>query len=185
MRFQRVPRHIPVRAAIVASSLLSIVPSERIAPSSGHLCGSGSQSPQRTHQACQRFPECGSASLMRRLADVSQIVSGIPIIIAGGAVLVTAITIPATNAIAGSRAYAGSGLLQDTATMLLTGRIDAPSGRRDIAAAAAAVAMMSLLLVEMLLQLHVAQPPVHHLDQVLMHSLIVVRHRRWRCRCRW
>lgn len=119
---------------------------------------------------------------MRRLADVSQIVAGIPIVVAGGAILVSA---AATASVAGPGADAGSGLLQDAATMVLAVAIDAPSGRGDTAATTAAAATVAvpmtlpLLLVELrLLQLHVAQPSVHHLDQVLMHPLVFLRHRR-------
>lgn len=78
------------------------------------------------------------------------------------------------------------GLPQDAATMLWTTTIDASLGRDATAGAtattAAAVAVSMLLvmpfLVEMLLQLHVAQTPIHHPDQVLMHPhLIVLLHR--------
>lgn len=169
MHAQRVPRHIPVRLpipAIASAGLrLSAVPSKRIAPSGGHLRRSGGQSTQGAHQPRQRLPECGPASLVRRLADVSQIVAGIPIVVAGSAVLVSAAA--TTASVDGPGADAGSGLLQDTATMLLAGAIDAPSGRGDTAATTAAIAvpmMLPLLLEELLLQLHIAQSSIHHPD---------------------
>lgn len=154
MHAQRVPRHIPARLptpAIASGLWPSTVPSERITPSGGHLRRSGGQSAQGAHQPRQRLPECGPASLVRRLADVSQIVAGIPIVVVGSAALISA---AATASIAGPGADAGSGLLQDTATMLLAAAIDAPSGRGDTAATTAAVAvpmMLPLLLVQLLL----------------------------------
>lgn len=115
----------PAIAIIASSPRPSTVPSERIAPSSGHLRRSGGQSAQGTHQTSQRLPECGPASLVRRLADISQIVAGIPIVVARRSIFVSAAY--ASSAI-GSGADAGPGLLQDAATMLLAVAINAPSG---------------------------------------------------------
>lgn len=162
---QRAPHYIPARLPTpgnpkASSSRRPTVLSERIAPSSGHLRRSGSQSAQGTHQTRQRFPECGPASLVRRLADVSQIIAGIPIVVAPAAVFIS--TAYASSAIAGPGADAGSGLLQDAAAMLLAAAIDAPSGRRDAGAAVAMSMTVPLFFVEMLLQLHIAQPPVHY-----------------------
>jgi len=61
--------------------------------------------------------------------------------------------------------------------MLLAVAIDAPSGRGDTAAVTVPM-MLPLLLVELLLQLHVAQPSIHQSDQVLMHPLVFIRCRR-------
>lgn len=96
------------------------------------------------------------------MADVSEIVAGIPIVVAPGAIFIG--TAYASSAVARPGAYAGSGLLQDAAAMLLAAWIDAPSGRGDAAAAVAVSMTVPLFLVELLLQLHIAQPPVHHSD---------------------
>lgn len=117
---------------------------------------------------------------MRRLANISQIITGVPIGVTSGAALVYAIV--------GLGADARSRLLENTATVLLAIAIYASPGRGSATAAAAvtdatAIAVPVLLvmtkpfLVEMLLQLHVAQPPIHHFDQILMYSLIVLLHR--------
>ena len=94
---------------------------------------------------------------MCRLADVSQIVAGIPIVVAGSAALISAAA-ATTASIARPGADAGSGLLQDAATVLLAAAINAPSGRGDAAATTAVTVpvMLPLLLIELLLQLHVA-----------------------------
>ncbi|EZA57201.1 hypothetical protein X777_01807 [Ooceraea biroi] len=91
-------------------------------------------------------------------------------------------------AIAGPGADTGPGLLQDAATMLLAVAIDASPGRGDATASTTGVAVPMLLtamlfLVEMLLQLHVAQSPVHHSDEVLMYLLVVVLQYRPQRRC--
>lgn len=140
--------------------------SKGVAPSGGHLRRSGGQGAQGADQARQRFPECGSASLVRRLADVAQMIAGIPIVAGGG------------GAALAEGAVAGPGLLQDAATVLVA--IDAPPGRAGAAGAATAAAAAPVMpfLVEVLLQLHVAQPPVHHPDQILVHPLIVLLHYR-------
>lgn len=148
--------------------------SERLAPSGGHLRRSGGQSAQGAHQARQRFPECGPTPLVRRLAHVAQMIAGIPIVAGGGRAAIV------------EDAVAGPGLLQDAAAMLRTVAIDASPGGDAAAAAAAATAAAAAVpmllvvpfLVEMLLQLHVAQTPVHYPDQVLMHPLIILLHRR-------
>lgn len=163
---QRAPHYIPARLPTpgnpkASSPRRSAVPSERIAPSSGHLRRSGGQSAQGTHQTRQRLPECGLASLVRRLADVSQIVAGIPIVVASGAIFISTAY---ASSVAGSGTDAGSGLLQDATAMLLAAAIDAPSGRRDTAAAVAVSMTVPLFFVEMLLQLHVAQSPIHQPD---------------------
>jgi len=160
------PRRVPHRVSAshndaIALGLGTIVPSERIASSGGHLRRSGGQSAQRTHQACQCFPECGPASLVRCLADVSQIVVGISIIIVGAAI------IEISAAITGPGADTGPGLLQDAATILLSVAIDASPGRGNAAAGIAVPMLLTesmLLFVEMLLQLHIAQSPVHQSD---------------------
>jgi len=98
---------------------------------------------------------------VRCLTDISQVVVGIPIIIVGGAILV----IPA--AITGPGADTGLGLLQDAATMLLSIAIDASPGRGNAAAGIAVPMLLTesmLLFVKMLLQLHIAQSPIHQPD---------------------
>lgn len=96
---------------------------------------------------------------MRCLTDVPQIITGVTI--------VPTVRATVRSPYAGSRRFR---LVNDTAPLLLAVPIDALPRRAGV------VAFLGLQIgfVEVLLQLDVAQPAVHHLDQILMDTAIVL-----------